>query len=387
MAWLFDYSAKADWLNAADLRSGAAAGSAQLKELTELVRLFRVAGRSPYSVRLIDEVLRRAADPAATLDDVIKVIVDNSSWSKSDVKEVCKDLSLTTPEDFISAKALDDSREAMTALGRLGATAAEGLRLTNPSPNDSDAVLAKSLAKSKHDRDRWLDIVKPINDTLREARCSALVDYLVAQPRRDSRGDHSGRTRTRSTTTCLVDVQMGACMTTSRIRLALSSAQLFVQRCLMNLESRIETSDDPQVRAHWDEWEAWRKLYRVWEANRKIFLYPEDWIEPELRDDKTPFFKELEDELMQNDVTKETAEAAFLHYLQKLDHVGKLEVMGMFVDGNVRPAPAPPPSSGSPDGPYPPPGVAYGATIEPRGASSTSWRARTANPASGSTAS
>ena len=50
------------------------------------------------------------------------------------------------------------------------------------------------------------------------------------------------------------------------------------------------------------------KNYRVWEANRKVFLYPENWIEPELRDDKTPFFKELETELLQNDVTMETAE-------------------------------------------------------------------------------
>jgi SpoVK/Ycf46/Vps4 family AAA+-type ATPase len=30
------------------------------------------------------------------------------------------------------------------------------------------------------------------------------------------------------------------------------------------------------------KWE-WRKRYRVWEANRKVFLYPENWIEPELR--------------------------------------------------------------------------------------------------------
>jgi hypothetical protein len=29
-------------------------------------------------------------------------------------------------------------------------------------------------------------------------------------------------------------------------------------------------------------WE-WGKNYRVWEANRKVFLYPENWIEPELR--------------------------------------------------------------------------------------------------------
>jgi SpoVK/Ycf46/Vps4 family AAA+-type ATPase len=30
------------------------------------------------------------------------------------------------------------------------------------------------------------------------------------------------------------------------------------------------------------EWN-WRKNYRVWDVNRKIFLYPENWIEPDLR--------------------------------------------------------------------------------------------------------
>ena len=51
-------------------------------------------------------------------------------------------------------------------------------------------------------------------------------------------------------------------------------------------------------------WE-WLKKYRVWDANRKIFLYPENWLEPELRDDKSPFFKEIESELLQSDITEE----------------------------------------------------------------------------------
>ncbi len=37
-----------------------------------------------------------------------------------------------------------------------------------------------------------------------------------------------------------------------------------------------------QLRKTQTEWE-WRKNYRVWDANRKIFLYPENWIGPELR--------------------------------------------------------------------------------------------------------
>ena len=78
------------------------------------------------------------------------------------------------------------------------------------------------------------------------------------------------------------------------------------------------------------------KNYRVWEANRKVFLYPENWIEPELRDDKTPFFKELESELLQSDLTAGDGRDAFLHYLEKLDQVARLEIVGMYHEVEIR---------------------------------------------------
>ncbi len=78
----------------------------------------------------------------------------------------------------------------------------------------------------------------------------------------------------------LIDVQMDACMETSRIKQALSSVQLFVQRCFLGLESKVENNVEKGVantvldRGRWD----WMQRYRVWEANRKVFLYPENWI-------------------------------------------------------------------------------------------------------------
>jgi ABC toxin-like protein len=35
----------------------------------------------------------------------------------------------------------------------------------------------------------------------------------------------------------------------------------------------------------------WLKRYRVWQANRKQFVEPENYIEPESRDDKAPQFE------------------------------------------------------------------------------------------------
>jgi len=31
----------------------------------------------------------------------------------------------------------------------------------------------------------------------------------------------------------------------------------------------------------------WMKQFRTWKANRKVFLYPENSLEPEVRDDNT----------------------------------------------------------------------------------------------------
>lgn len=122
----------------------------------------------------------------------------------------------------------------------------------------------------------------------------------------------------------LIDVEMKPCMLTSRIVLAHSSIQLFVQRCQLNLEPAINLSNEDNK-----EWE-WMKQYRVWEANRKVFLYPENWLQPELRDDKTPIFKELESGLLQDEITPHVIEREFLKYLTGLNEVSQLEIAGIY---------------------------------------------------------
>jgi AAA+ superfamily predicted ATPase len=50
----------------------------------------------------------------------------------------------------------------------------------------------------------------------------------------------------------------------------------------------------------------WRTRYRVWEANRKVFLYPENWVEPEPRSPTAAFgalAAELERSLFQVDLS------------------------------------------------------------------------------------
>ena len=122
----------------------------------------------------------------------------------------------------------------------------------------------------------------------------------------------------------LIDTQMTPAVSSSRILQATLTVQAFIQRIQLGLETDIAfTKKDAK------KWE-WMSLYRVWEANRKIFLYPENWLEPELRDNKTPFFKELEKELTGKEITKEAVDSSYMDYISKFEQVANIEICQMY---------------------------------------------------------
>jgi hypothetical protein len=182
------------------------------------------------------------------------------------------------------------------------------------------------LLRSKGPAESWLSVIKPISNKLRIRRRDALTAYVLADPALTAFRTTNRIADTNSLYTyLLIDVEMDACMYTSRIKQAIGSVQLFIDRCLMNLEPGATL--DANFASQWNEW---RKQYRVWEANRKIFLYPENWIEPELRDDKTHLFKEVESSILQNEVTKEMAEKAVRNYILKLNSIANMQVLACF---------------------------------------------------------
>lgn len=132
----------------------------------------------------------------------------------------------------------------------------------------------------------------------------------------------------------LIDVMVEGCARTSRVVSATSTVQLYVHRVLMNLERSQDWDPAPVgVFARFtdgdkrDEWE-WRQYYRVWEANRKVFLYPENYLEPALRDDKTPLFGELEDGLLKRDLSLAAVTDAYSNYLTGFDGLAQLQIAG-----------------------------------------------------------
>ena len=160
------------------------------------------------------------------------------------------------------------------------------------------------------------------------------ADYIVALKK-----DLKFKNRSDIYSFFLLDSEMGGCARTSRIVSAyIKSYSLYVHRCLVNLEQSDlnlnpaipDIHVDPSLIPH-DQWE-WRKNYRVWEANRKVFLYPENYLEPDLRDNKTPLFKELEDELLQEKITKDSADVAYRKYVSQFAELARLVISGAYGD-------------------------------------------------------
>ena len=177
--------------------------------------------------------------------------------------------------------------------------------------------------RARYDQEDWEKVVKPLNDQLRRDQRQALISYLLVQQDLIDWGVIDADSLFEF---FLIDVQMDPCMQTSRIKQAISSVQSFVQRCLLGLEKEHGVSVEVLDRERWD----WMQRYRIWEANRKVFLYPENWIKSELRDDKSPFYKELESELLQKDINSQTVADALKSYLFKVDEVANLKVVGLF---------------------------------------------------------
>lgn len=195
----------------------------------------------------------------------------------------------------------------------------------------SEALLGAFRAKYSEEQE-WKEKSDPFEDRIRGRKRDALTDYLL----------HSGYPQFETLNDLyhyfLIDVELTGCARTSRVVAAISSVQLYVHRILMNLEQdqagTLRLSLREEAISEW----AWRKNYRVWEANRKIFLYPENYLEPELRDNKTPLFEELEATLLQQEINEQTVLDAYATYMTQFEEVARLKIAGAYHDINPDPA-------------------------------------------------
>ncbi len=238
----------------------------------------------------------------------------------------------TTAEALFASPTFKDERtlirlwQGLQTTTKLGVAAQEINKWTKiiskTTTQDKKFKIAQSLKesiKARFEPEVWQRVAQPIFDKLRQQQRNALVAFIMhlrGFERMDQLFEYF-----------LIDPGVEPVIKTSRIRAAIGAIQVFIQRCLLNMEPQ-QVAPSAINSKHWQ----WMKRYRVWEANRKIFLFPENWLEPEFRDDKTHLFTELEGALLQGDVSSDLVEDAFFKYLKKLDELARLDIAGMYCE-------------------------------------------------------
>ena len=214
---------------------------------------------------------------------------------------------------------ISDLCGALALVQRTGLASSQFVVLSAAAPTDDSISAATDLLARMGEQART-DALRRVQNRLREERRDRLVDYLLW---RDDQPDANALYAR-----YLIDTQMSACMTTTRMLQASAAVQLFVQRCLLNLEAEVQPSLFDSKR-----WQ-WMSAYRVWEANRKVFLYPENWLYPELRDDKTETFQAFENQVNTNEPESARAEAALITYTESLVDLGQVDVVATY-EGSI----------------------------------------------------
>ena len=329
LQWFLENSNTMGWLELDTLRYQAdvpAADFGKWMKLQQALLLMQSYGnvQSPADSTLIlswTDVWNMVAT-VATQADTFNLLALFTGWDAADISDLNTYYSFNYPASYKDPATYLQLDKATTALRLLGVPVSIASQFIKPILTSVEAGLVMQALRNKYQENQWLNVIQPVENALRPQKRNALVAYLLASnPNLQGTDDLYDY--------FLMDVEMQPGQPSSRIVMAHGILQLFIQRCLMALEpdAIADVTDDDG----WNQWE-WMKNFQVWVANRKIFLYPENWIEPELRIDKSYFFSDLISELQQNQITDDNVEIAAIHYLEKLDDVATLDVRACYYD-------------------------------------------------------
>src|SRR5262249_2398250 len=158
-------------------------------------------------------------------------------------------LNLAFPADFQDGSGILRLRACFRLMAQLGASPAQlaAWRLLDLADSTAaqpawqqavaNASAIKNALRSNSPDDLWLSAAEPARQRVRDGQGAALVDYLVT-------GRRFGNDAIDLHDYFLIDVEMSSCMKTTRLSQAICSVQLFVQRCLLNLETDAALTPD-----------------------------------------------------------------------------------------------------------------------------------------------
>lgn len=128
----------------------------------------------------------------------------------------------------------------------------------------------------------------------------------------------------------LIDPLVSNAVPTSRVAQAMSSIQQYINGITMNMEPGYQTQFLDQNNI--DNWKSGLSQYDIWAGEVELDTYPENYIDPTLRQSQTAYFKDLITDLNQNTINNDTAQQAVMNYLNKFEQVANLTIVSGYLD-------------------------------------------------------
>jgi hypothetical protein len=271
--------------------------SLQLKDESErITALSNLAGWAPEQISLVSQYLSK----------------QNFGWQG--IHTIPGLLRLSVPMNIIQSFACDGN-----FLIQLAGVA-----------DDQAANATFSWLASRYTEQEFVTIGDQLNRTIEVSKRDALLGFTIWYFGKNTDTQHI-KHPSDLFQYLLIDVEMSGCDTTSKISQGINSVQLYMQRVRMGLETGANTD---MIR---DKWWDWISSYRMWEVNRKVFLYPENYIDPSLRRSASPEFRTLIDNLMQSPPTDDQIRETYLKYFEDIDTLSSLvHVAGYKVKEEMR---------------------------------------------------
>ncbi|WP_338910472.1 neuraminidase-like domain-containing protein [Mycetohabitans rhizoxinica] len=171
-----------------------------------------------------------------------------------------------------------------------------------------------------------------IIDELEESRRNALVAYYLGQivPNHEVDAARSLATPEDLYEFLLIDNQVNAKVDTSEVALAIAGVQQYIHMIYNGMEPGhlgIYRKDEQKL------WRQWMSEYAVWAGNQMLQDYPENYLDPTLRLNRTTAFDEFINDTNQGRISKQSVQAALHSYLKKFESLCNLDTVSGYIDG------------------------------------------------------
>lgn len=170
---------------------------------------------------------------------------------------------------------------------------------------------------------------KSVIGVLDERRCAALSDYYLGQvaPEKDEIPDLSSLEDLYQY--LLMDTQVSSLLDSSRVAEAIAALQVYIGAIYSGMEPGHKREFTKE------ELDAWHKRYcnfSDWAGYSLLEYYPENYINPKMRLNKSESFKTLENNLAQASLSNAAVQKSLYEHLVKFEAVCNLDILAGYID-------------------------------------------------------